>query len=174
MPLPVGGLCPHSLPHSIPRRRFPLHSALRKCQHPKAAEGLPRSLFSRVGSLDVSLCRSCPPVFVVVLPLASLHYRWRRWKRREMLGPSLLLFDARRSADVNPTPDDSSSNKLAESYDVVPTGPHLSILDELSVSEGCLPLVNSEGSMVLDYRLLVLWMTCSAPRTDESTTPSPW
>jgi hypothetical protein len=37
-----------------------------------------------------------------------------------MLDPSLLVFDARRGAGVNPTLNDSSSNKLAESYDVVP------------------------------------------------------
>ena len=102
-----------------------------------------------------------------------------------MLDPSLLVLDARRSADVNPNPYDSSSNKLAESYDVVLARPRPSILDRVSVDEGSLPLVNSEGSgkdqewcvvfsitRVLDYRILVLWLPCSAPRTDESPTPS--
>jgi hypothetical protein len=63
-----------------------------------------------------------------------------------MLDPSLLVFDARRSTDVNPNPDDSCSNKLAESYDVVLARPRPSILDRVSVHEGSLPLVNNEGS----------------------------
>jgi hypothetical protein len=94
-----------------------------------------------------------------------------------MLDPSLLVFDARRGADVNPNPDDSSSNKLAESYDVVLARPRPSILDRVSVSEGSLPLVNNEGSRneqktvlcivyeVLGYELLVLWLPCLAPST---------
>ena len=63
-----------------------------------------------------------------------------------MFGPSLLVFDARRSTDVNPTPNDSSSNNLAESYDVVLARPRPSILDRVSVDEGSLPLVNNVGS----------------------------
>jgi hypothetical protein len=77
-----------------------------------------------------------------------------------MLDPSLLVFDARRGADVNPNPYDSSSNKLAESYDVVPTRPRSSILDKVSVSEGSLPLVNSEGSGTDQERGVVFSMEC--------------